>query len=110
MKVWVTEYSQLAKDSSGDPAQMPVEPALAHYQIDLPDATAVLSSQDLNVLTRFVCLYGDAAFCYKVGLQTPLTDTPVTVATGKPVSSSTPEWFGIDRKNSTDLRISAIAR
>lgn len=87
--VYISEYSNLAKDLKIGKVNAGVEPALATQTVAIGGAS--VQSAALNAKTRFVRLHTDAICSFKFGVN------PTATATDARLAANTTEFFGVDQ-------------
>lgn len=84
--LWIREYSALGEDGNGRFAQIGQEPGVASQVVSFITSQ---SSAAFNGATRYIAIYGSAAFHYRVSA------TPVAVTTDLPVPATTLLYVGV---------------
>ena len=86
--LWIREYAQLAEAGDGDPMPLAREPGYNQPALTFSASTA---SAAFRRDTRYIAIYGSAAFHYEVGA----TPTAVTTASMK-VPADTLLYLGVE--------------
>ena len=84
--LWVREYSELAEDGRGRSLQIGQEPGVASQVVSFITSQ---SSTAFNGATRYIAIYGSAAFHYRISA------TPVAVTTDMKVPADTMLYIGV---------------
>jgi len=84
--LWIREYSSLAEANDGGPIQIGQEPGAVDQVV--PFVTSSLSAA-FGGSTRYIAIYGSAAFHYKISA------TPTAATTSMKMAADTPLYLGV---------------
>lgn len=84
--LWIREYSSLAEAGNGGLVQVGQEPGVASQVVSFITSQ---SSAAFNGATRYIAIYGSAAFHYRVSA------TPTAVTTDMKVPADTMLYIGV---------------